>query len=95
MDDFPVKIANLLESIATRVRSMTVDRVARLAKWIAGGLVLAVIVSLASFFLLVGLFRLIGELVGVELAYGIVGGLFVALGISLWRKRKPKPPHKD
>ena len=34
-EDFPQRIAGFLEAIATKVRSLTVDRVARLVKWVA------------------------------------------------------------
>jgi hypothetical protein len=40
-------------------------------------------------FLLVGLFRLLGEVTTVEIAYLIVGGLFVIAGAFLWAKRTP------
>lgn len=87
MDDFPTKVADLLESIATRVRSMTVDRVAGWTKWAALGIVLAALGFLLIVFLLVGLFRLFGEVVGVTLAYAIIGGLFVIAGALLWSRR--------
>ena len=95
MDDFPAKIADLLESVAVRARSMTVDRVAGAAKWAAVGLVLAVMASLAVLFLLFGVFRLVGELIGFELTYAIFGGLFVVLGMFLWSKRRAKPVEED
>ena len=40
-------------------------------------------------FLLVGLFRLLGEITTVEIAYVILGGLFVIGGALLWSKRIP------
>ncbi len=95
MDDFPAKIADLLESVASRVRAMTVDRIANAAKWTAVGLVLFVMGALVILFLLVGLFRLVGELIGFELTYAILGGLFVILGAFLWSQRIPKPVEED
>ncbi len=95
MDDFPAKIADLLESVANRVRSMTVDRIAGVAKWTAVGLVLLVMGSLIALFLLFGLFRLIGELIGFELTYALLGGLFVIAGMFLWSKRVTKPVEED
>ena len=38
-------------------------------------------------FLLVGLFRLLAEATTVELAYVILGGLFLIVGAFLWSKR--------
>ncbi len=95
MDDFPAKIADLLESVATRVRSMTVDRLAGAARWTAVGLVLATMGLLAALFLVFGLFRLIGELIGFELTYAVLGGLFLIAGMLLWSKRTPKPVNED
>ena len=89
MDDFPVKIADLLETFATRVRAMTVDRVRGWAVWAAVGIVLATLGLLLAIFLVVGLFRLLAELVGTEPAYLILGGLFVVVGMFLWSKRIP------
>lgn len=94
-DDFPTRIADLLESVATRIRAMTVDRVARLITFITLGLVALMLVSTAFVFLLVGLFRIVGELVykagggdwSMEITYAGVGGVFLLLGALMWRKR--------
>ena len=90
MDGFPTKIADFLESTAQKIRSMTVDRVRRAARWAALGLVLGVLSLLLVVFLGIGVFRLLGELIGVGAAYAAIGGLFVAGGALLWSKRVPK-----
>ncbi len=95
MDDFPTKIADFLEDIAKRIRAMTVDRVRNVAKWTALSMVLMVLAFLAVLFLLIALFRVVGELIGVELAYAVIGGLFVLVGAFLWRQRLPKQPSKE
>ena len=92
MDDYPAAIADFLESTAAKVRGLTVDRVRNIATWVAVGLVLAMLLLLLLVFLFVGIFRLLGELVGVEYAYLILGGLFLVVGAFLWRKRVPKGP---
>ncbi len=89
MDDFPVKIADLLESLATRIRSLTVERVAGWARWTAVGVVLALVGLVMTIFTIVALFRLLAGLVTTEGAYGILGAIFVFAGIFLWRKRLP------
>lgn len=89
MDEFPTRIADALESVALRVRSLTVDRVSHWLKWAALGLVVAVLGVLALFFLLVGVFRIVGEIIGVRAAYAALGGLFVVAGAFLWWKRYP------
>jgi hypothetical protein len=98
-DDFPTRIADLLEAFATKVRSMTVDRIARLITFITLGIVALMLVSLAMIFLLVGIFRIVAELIhkagggtwSMEITYAIVGGVFLGLGALLWRKRTHKP----
>ena len=89
MDDFPTKIADFLEETATKIRSMTVDRIANAVRWTAAGVVLGLIGFLITLFLLVGLFRLLSELIGNELAYAVIGGLFVIGGALLLTQRKP------
>ena len=93
MDDYASRIADLLEEIATRVRSMTVDRVEKAAKWTAIGIVIAILAILLLIFTLIGIFRILGTLMPMELAYLIVGGIFLILGVLLWRGRRP--PVKD
>lgn len=101
VEDFPTRIADLLESIATRIRSLTVDRVARVITYVTLGLVALTLVTMAFIFLLVGLFRIVEELVfkacdctaAMEISYGAVGGLFLLFGALLWWQRVKKDPN--
>ena len=94
-EDFPFKVAGLLEAVATRIRAMTVDRVARVIRFVTLGMVALTLVGLAFILFLVGVFRIADELLrkacdcgySMELAYAIVGGLFLLFGALLWRKR--------
>lgn len=91
MDDFPTRIADALEAFVTKVRAMTVDRVARILTFVALGLVALTLILFAAIYLLVGLFRIVGDLVdSMELAYAIFGGLFLLLGALLWSRRTAK-----
>ena len=95
MEDFPTRVADILESVATRIRALTVDRLARVITFIALGLVAMMLVTVASIFLMVGLFRITEELLfkacdcsqAMELSYGAVGGLFLLVGALLWSRR--------
>jgi hypothetical protein len=95
VDDFPTKIADFLESVTARIRSMTVDPVARIITWVTLGLVALVLVGASLTFLLVGVFRIVGELVRkgcdcnsyMEITYAVVGGVFLLVGALIWRKR--------
>ena len=95
MDDFPAKIADFLETIATRIRLLTVERVAGWARWTAIGVVLAILGLLMAIFTIVALFRLISELITVEGAYALFGAIFVFIGILLWSKRLPKAKEQE
>lgn len=90
MEDFPTRIADLLESVASRIRLLTVERVAGWARWTAIGVVLALLGLVMAIFTLVALFRLLAGVVTVEGAYLIFGSVFVIAGIFLWSKRLPK-----
>ncbi len=51
MDDFPIKLADLLEGFAGKARALTVDRVAQWTKMAALGMVVATLGLLAVLFL--------------------------------------------
>jgi hypothetical protein len=95
MNDYPAQIADLLENTAAKVRTMTVDRFAGWAKWAGVGIVAAFLGSVAMIFLTVGLVRLLAGLVGMQWAYTIIGGLFVVIGMFLWRLRRPRETSQD
>lgn len=88
--DFPVKIADALESFAGRARSLTVDKAESFGKWVAAGVILAILAVVALVFFLIGTARILGELVGTEVAYAIIGGLLALVALLIWRKRDPK-----
>jgi len=104
VDDFPQRIPDMLESATERVRSLTVDRVARILKILALGLVITVLVVLALVFLFVGLARIIDGLIShacgdcswsMQVTYGALGGLFLLFGALLWSARtKRKDPEE-
>jgi H+/Cl- antiporter ClcA len=94
----------MLESATERVRSLTVDRVARILKILALGMVIAVLVALALIFLFVGLARIVNGLIShacsdctwsMPVAYAALGGLFLLFGALLWSARtKRKDPEE-
>lgn len=104
MDDFSQRIPDMLESATERVRSLTVDRAARILKWAALGLVITVLVGLALVFLFVGLARIVNGLIAhacsdcswsMPVAYAALGGLFLVFGAFLWSARtKPQDPEE-
>jgi hypothetical protein len=95
MNDFPTQIADFLEDIATKIRSMTVDRLASAAKWTGVGIVASLLGLVLVIFLVVGLVRLLAGMVGMQWAYTIIGGLFVVAATFLWRLRLPREASQD
>lgn len=93
--DFPSRTADFLEAVATRIRSLTVDRVARVITYVTLGLVAMTLIGIAFIFFLVGLFRLSDRLIyklcdcggSMEIAYAVVGGVFLIGGALLWARR--------
>jgi hypothetical protein len=104
VDDFSSRIPDMLESATERVRSLTVDRVARILKILALGLVITILVILALVFLFVGLGRIVDGLISMAcndcswsmpLTYAALGGLFLAFGALLWSARtKARDPEE-
>jgi uncharacterized membrane-anchored protein len=84
------KIADFLEDIATKIRSVTVDRAATAITWIAISVVLVVALSMALFWFLVGIFRALGTLMGTEVAYAVVGVILTIVGAVMWIRRYPQ-----
>ena len=91
MEDFLKRIPELLERLTQKIRGMTVDPAAKVLTVVAAALIAGMMAIIALVFLFVGLFRILGDLVNdMELAYAIVGGLFLILGLLLWSKRHTK-----
>ncbi len=84
------RVADLLETIAHRARELTVDRAATGITWVAVGLVLLVAGAIAVFWLLIGIFRAAGALIGVEEAYAVVGLILLVAGAFIWSRRYPQ-----
>lgn len=99
MDDYPTRIPEILESVTDRVRRLTVDRAAKILTIGSLGLVALILVVFALVFLLVGILRILGEVTykicdctsSMEIAYAILGGLFLVAGAFLWSKRAAAP----
>lgn len=84
------RVADFLEMVANRIREMSVDRAANGITWVAVGIILAVAVFMAVFWLLVGIFRALGTLIGTETAYAVVGLILILVGAFVWSRRYPQ-----
>jgi hypothetical protein len=86
----PARIADYLELIAAKIREMTVDRAATAVTWMAIAVILVIGAIMAVFWLLVGIFRALGTLIGTETAYAVVGVVLIIIGAFVWWRRYPQ-----
>lgn len=86
----PVRVADGLEQLAAKVREMTVDRAAVAVTWAAVGVIAFVAAVTAIVWLLVGIFRALGTLMGTETAYAVVGLILILVGAFVWSRRYPQ-----
>lgn len=92
--DLATKIADLVDTVVDVVRNRVVNPVERAAIYIVlglfslfAGLTLVVLLLVGLFRLLVGLLNLLPGAPYVWLAYLIMGGIFLGLGVFTMRKR--------
>ena len=90
MDDFPAKFAGLLEATATRVRSLTVDRVEKVIRVAGLGVIAAALAVLCVLFLFLTIYTSLEIPLGEWGARAVVAGLFAAGGLFMWAKRKDR-----
>ena len=95
MEDLPLRLADLLESIAIRVRTMTVDRVHRIVTIVSLGLIALVMALTAVVFLFVALYNLLAQWLTPAGALGVMGGIFVIAGLLVWSRRSARPPEVE
>jgi len=84
------RVADGLEQVAGKIRELSVDRAAMAITWVAVGLILVVTGITATIWLLVGIFRALGTLIGTETAYAVVGLVLILGGAFVWSRRYPQ-----
>jgi hypothetical protein len=72
------------------VRELSVDRAAVAITWAAVGLILIAAGLTAVLWILVGIFRALGTLMGTETAYAVVGLVLILVGAFVWSRRYPQ-----
>ncbi len=90
MEDFPARLADFLESVAIKVRALTVDRIRRAVGMVTASLPLAILAFIGVVFLVLTIHRSLAIPLGQVGAFAIEGGLFAAGGVLVWRMRNPK-----
>jgi hypothetical protein len=87
MDELPARFAGFLESVAIKVRSLTVDRVRRVIRLTSLGLVAATLGMLALLFLVLTIHGALAIPLGPDGAFAVLGLLLAVAGAVLWSKR--------
>jgi hypothetical protein len=87
MEDYAAKFAELLEQVATRIRSVTVDRVARGIRLTGLGILAFTLGFTAVLFLLYAIFGALEIPLTTAGALALIGALLSGLGAYLWIKR--------
>ena len=87
MHEYATKFADFLEEIATKVRSMTVDRVARFIKLTGLGIVAAALGLTAVVFLVWTLFGALEIPLTTAGAFAVFGVVLAVAGGFLWFTR--------
>ena len=84
------RVSDGLEQFATKFRELSVDRSSTAITWAAVGVIVLVTAVMATIWLLIGIFRALGTLIGVEVAYAAVGLVLILVGALVWSRRYPQ-----
>lgn len=87
VEDFPARFADLLESVAVRARSLTVDRARRVVKVASLALPALTLGLVAVVFLFLTIHGALAIPLGHWGAFAVEGGVFALAGVLLWSKR--------
>ncbi len=91
MDRLFATIVDQLESLAGRVREMTIDRARSSLTSFSIGISAATLAVFAVVVFVKGLFRLLAVVTTEAGAYGIFGGIFIVGAAFIWAKRNETP----
>ena len=87
MDEYAARFAELLEQIAAKIRSVTVDRVAEGIRLTGLGILAASLALTALLFLLLAIFGALEIPLTTAGALAVVGLLLTGVGTYLWINR--------
>lgn len=87
MEEYAAKFAELLEQVAAKIRSVTVDRVARGIRLTGLGILALTLGFTSMLFLLFAIFGALEIPLTTAGAFALIGALLVGLGAYLWMKR--------
>ena len=87
MQEYAARFADLLEQVATRIRAMTVDRIARLIKLSGLGILAAALALTAMVFLVWTIFGALEIPLTTAGAFAVFGVVLALAGGFLWFQR--------
>ncbi len=87
MEELAAKFADFVESIATKIRELTVDRVARGIRVTGLGILAATMAFASVLFLLWTIFGALEIPLTTAGAYGVLAAILIGAGFYLWQKR--------
>ena len=87
MEEFAARFAEILEQVAIKVRSLTVDRVARVLRLTGLGILTATLGLSAVLFLFLAIFSVLEIPLTTAGALAVIGVVLVGTGSYLWIKR--------
>lgn len=87
MHEYAIRFAEFLEQVALKIRAMTVDRLSRAIKTTGLGILVATLGFSTLIFLLWALFGALEIPLTTAGAFGVFGGLLLAVGGFMWFTR--------
>lgn len=87
MQELAAQFADLVESIASKVRSMTVDRVAKGIRMTGLGILAATLALTSLLFLFWTIFGALEIPLTTAGAFGVVAVVMIGTGVFIWSKR--------
>lgn len=87
MEEFAVRFAEILEQIAVKIRSLTVDRIASGVRLTGLGIMAAALAFSALVFLFLAIFGALEIPLTTAGAWAVLGVVLVGAGTYLWIKR--------
>lgn len=87
MEEFAARFADLIDEIAIKIRSLTVDRVARGIRLTGLGILTATLALTALSFLLWALFGAVEIPLTTAGAFAVFAVILIGVGVYMWKKK--------
>lgn len=87
MEQFAAQFADLVEAIANKARSLTIDRVAKGIRLTGLGILAATLGFTALLFLLWAIFGALEIPLTTAGAFGVVAAVLIGIGAVIWSRR--------